>query len=42
MLSAEPDPSLQQLAISYLAWCPVYGADAAEVVLESLPVSGEG
>lgn len=27
-----------KLALAYLAWCPVHGADAAEVVLEGLPV----
>ena len=31
-------PSTAKLAISYLAWCPTHGADAAEILLESLPV----
>ena len=26
------------LAVDYLAWCPTHGADAAEALLEALPV----
>jgi len=31
--------STWQVAAEYLAWCPVYGADAMEVLLARLPVS---
>jgi len=35
-------PSTAKLAVSYLSWCPTHGADAAEILLESLPVGGMG
>lgn len=27
------------LALSYLAWCPQHGGDAADIMMEALPVS---
>jgi hypothetical protein len=32
---------LLQLAAEYLAWCPVHGADALEMLIETSPVSAE-
>ncbi len=34
-------PSTAKLALSYLALCPTYGADAAETLLESMPLGDD-
>eukprot|EP00798_Chlamydomonas_sp_ICE-L_P023077 gene23077-30269_t len=34
-------PSTWKLALDYLAWCPLHGADAAESFLEALPYGSE-
>lgn len=36
--SCNSSSSSWALALAYLAWCPMHGADAAEVLLEALPV----
>ncbi|KAG1660588.1 hypothetical protein FOA52_003019 [Chlamydomonas sp. UWO 241] len=39
MLAATP--STTKLAVRYLSWCPTYGADAAEALLEAQPLGSD-
>eukprot|EP00967_Tisochrysis_lutea_P044794 scaffold54339_cov17-Tisochrysis_lutea.AAC.1 len=38
-LMSSSSGSAWALALSYLAWCPQHGGDAADIMMEALPVS---
>lgn len=41
-LMSSSSGSAWALALSYLAWCPQHGGDAADIMMEALPVDGQG